>query len=105
MTEMNLLRRLMNDDPQRIAQFIGIYKTEIPKQLATLQAAVQADKFEEIAIIAHGIKSQSAYLEANDVMRLAKEIELEADAGNNSGTLVEKMGQLTNAIAKVIELL
>ena len=74
---MNLdrLHQIFSNDKKMVAQFLGIFKSEIPSQLSKLEKAIKDKDKESISIIAHSIKSQVKYLDLQKIAKKALSIE------------------------------
>jgi len=103
--DLRYLNSLMGYDPARTEKFIAIYKAEIPGQLDRLFEQIDSKNFDEVSALAHGIKSQSAYLMAEEVVNHARFIELNAVSIKDPGTLISRANQLREAAQKVIGML
>ncbi|MDX1407515.1 MAG: Hpt domain-containing protein, partial [Saprospiraceae bacterium] len=81
MIDISLLRQIMGNDEARVRRFLGIFASEVPKQIRSLQLALDQRNLEEISTIAHALKSQVRYLSETAIASLAAEIEEQADTG------------------------
>jgi HPt (histidine-containing phosphotransfer) domain-containing protein len=88
---MKMLKKLFEDD-LLVERYIKVLKTEIPKMIQSIHQSIIANDFETVSILAHGLKSQLAYIEDDVSLALAAEMELIADSQD-----VNKREKLENA--------
>ena len=69
------LKSLLGNDEKLVWKFLHVFKNETPHQLEKLQRAIEQRDWENISIIAHGIKSQAKYLDLRKIAALAADIE------------------------------
>jgi HPt (histidine-containing phosphotransfer) domain-containing protein len=103
--DLRYLNSLMGYDATRTQKFIEIYKSEIPKQMDLLLAHIDNENYNDVGTIAHGIKSQSAYLMAEDVVKIARHLESEAEQVSDPAALRTKAMDLQDAVARVLRML
>ena len=103
--DLRYLNSLMGYDATRTEKFIQVYKSEIPGQLNALIDQIRAANYEEASALAHGIKSQSSYLMAEEVVTHASYIEDNATSIQDTEELLIRANQLKEAAFKVIGML
>ena len=101
--DLSYLNALLGYDPDRTQRFIEIYQKELPAQLGLLVICLQEGNRTELATIAHGIKNQSAYLGAEEVIRLAHRLETEAEQHVPDNQLFILIQDLRIAVTHVID--
>jgi HPt (histidine-containing phosphotransfer) domain-containing protein len=69
------LIRLFGNDMTLVGRFIEKVKEELPKDLAALKTALSRKNESEIRLLAHGIKSQLRYFNADELADEAEFIE------------------------------
>ena len=73
------LKTLLGNDDKLVAQFITLFKSEIPSQIADLEMKISGEEWDHASNIAHAIKSQVRYLGLEDVALLAYRIESDTE--------------------------
>ena len=76
------LADLFGGDEAMVERFIGIFKMQTPQQISELKAAVDEENWPQVAILAHTIKSQCAYLGLDSITNTAHLIEQQAEQQN-----------------------
>lgn len=79
MIDRTRLKALLGDEESLVNKFLDIFKDQTPQQLRQLKAGVAGKDWEQVALLAHGIKSQCRYLGLNAAAELAQQIEKQAD--------------------------
>ena len=102
MIDLSQLKQLMGDDT-RVAKFLAIFASEIPRQLQVMKQAVNSGDMEEVSNTAHAIKSQVKYLNAHDVADLALRIETATEAGNRPPTLETLVSMLERELLALLD--
>jgi HPt (histidine-containing phosphotransfer) domain-containing protein len=67
--------------PEMAVRFIQLFKSQVPEQLAQLQQAADGDDWATVNVIAHTLKGQLAYLDENDLQKMAYQLEQKAENG------------------------
>jgi HPt (histidine-containing phosphotransfer) domain-containing protein len=84
--------------PEMAARFIGLFKSQMPEQLASLQTAADHANWQEVSITAHAIKGQIAYLEAEDLRLAAYQLEQDAEKGQATNRQIADFIQQVEAM-------
>ncbi len=96
------LKSLLDNDDKLVARFLGIFKTEIPKQLSELSGAIENKDWEKASAIAHGIKSQAKYLGLQEIAATAYRIEENAEKEAGLESLPNYLLELEAALLEVV---
>lgn len=83
MIDTSVLSQLF-DSEETIRKFVTYFLEDIPKNMDALTDAVQNKDYENAAILSHNIKSQLKYLNEQNSVQIAAEIEAVCDAPNDS---------------------
>lgn len=78
MIDTSVLSQLFESE-KTIAKFVSYFVEEMPKNIEELFIATNSHDFENAAIISHNIKSQLKYLNEQNGVQLATEIEMLCD--------------------------
>ena len=97
------LRSLLGNDDKLVHKFLEMYKTELPKQLDLLLEAMDQSDWENISIIAHGIKSQAKYLDLIEIASVASDLEICADEKDDLDSIPIYLFDLSKMLQEVIE--
>lgn len=89
MIDKTRLKALLGDDDSMVRKFLDIFKTQTPLQLGQLRASIEAEDWEQVANLAHAIKSQCQYLNLEAASVMARRIEGLADARGDLGAIRE----------------
>jgi PAS domain S-box-containing protein len=76
------IRRLCRDDPARIAEMLDLFVTSSEDLIEQLTQALNTNDLAQIARLAHQLKGAAAYIGAEEVTRLAAELEAAAKTGD-----------------------
>jgi len=94
----------LDGDEELFAMLVQMYANELPAYLQRLDDALTAADLPALAQEAHTYKGLLATFSADQGSRLARELELQAKAGNSEG-LVPLVRQLQDEMRKVSEAL
>ena len=95
------------DNPQFMAQLVGIYKKNAPGRVEEIRQAIAARDAAKLAHVAHTLKSNCSMLGALQMAKVCNSLEDLGDAANFDGTdalLADLEAELPRAIAAVDEL-
>jgi CheY-like chemotaxis protein/HPt (histidine-containing phosphotransfer) domain-containing protein len=84
--DMAQIEELISLDETRavLAEFVGMFTTQVPERIAEMRAAFKAGDLTRIAAVAHSLKGASGNLGARLVAETAKRMEHAGKAGNGS---------------------
>lgn len=102
MIDLTLLNKLMGNDSARVGTFLRIFKTEIPRQLSALRTALSEGKLEDASNIAHAIKSQARYLNAEDIAEVAMKIETTTETGSFTAANEAELDTLESMLQRLL---
>lgn len=74
--DLSLILQAVSDDRELATQVIGVFLSDIPKQLNDLDAALSADDAATAQRVSHSIKGAAATVGAEDLRAIAYEGEL-----------------------------
>ena len=75
---MKKLKELFGDD-KLVEKYISLLKIETPKMMDSMMESFNNDDYNNVSIISHGLKSQLNYLDIDNLVELAEEIEVLAE--------------------------
>jgi HPt (histidine-containing phosphotransfer) domain-containing protein len=78
MIDTSVLSQLFESE-ETIGKFVSYFVEEMPRNMEELSVATKSIDFDNAAIISHNIKSQLKYLNEQNGVQLAAEIELLCD--------------------------
>ena len=87
MIKKEKLSALFGGDDKLIVRFLHLFAQETPVLLKSLHSNIERENWDEVAQIAHTLKSQCAYLDLSDMVQIAYDIEKGAE-GNIRLTLI-----------------
>lgn len=79
--DLSFLRTLMGNDEALVSRFIRIFTSQCPQQLQELRQHLQNQDWPSLSTVAHSMKTQFTYLNAEALAAQAIEIETRADEG------------------------
>jgi len=92
------LERMVGGDV--VDEVLGLYLANSPKRLAAVRAGLRSDDPDAVARALHDLKSSAGMVGANEVMRLAEELERLARA-RDLKPLAERLERLESAATRV----
>jgi HPt (histidine-containing phosphotransfer) domain-containing protein len=79
--DLSYLKTLMANDDTLVTKFLNIFKRQCPQQLQELKLHLLNQDWESLSTVAHSMKTQFTYLNANTLATQAIDIEVLADEG------------------------
>ena len=97
------LLQLFNNDEELVDRFIFKAKEELPRELDALGASIKSGEYSNAAIIAHGLKSQTAYLGLDSLTKMAFELEQLCDNSGSPDIMNKSLSRLRNSLLLALE--
>lgn len=90
----------VGDDPTFVAEIVGNYLATCPQLLDGMREAAQANQPTDMARLAHQLKSSSAWLGADRLAELCREIEVSARTGTLD-RVAERLHEVEQEVGRV----
>lgn len=94
--EFSLLKKIYQDNQEKISSILGICLVEIPQQVEQMQTDFDAKNWKAVADIAHSLRTSFHYLGLRELMPIAKLIEKNArtGGGDNKDFIAEMIAEI-----------
>jgi signal transduction histidine kinase/CheY-like chemotaxis protein/HPt (histidine-containing phosphotransfer) domain-containing protein len=99
------LRQLGEGQPNLVRQLLGLFQSEVPRQLASMAAAVASGDAGQLRATAHSVKGAAANLGALELSRLCADLEKLGRAGTVEGAaeLLPRLEPAFQAVCRALE--
>ena len=94
MIDLSRLQHLMSHDENMVNKFLEIFKSDMPRQLSQIYIHLEHENWDQVSTIAHAIKSQSKYLNLDDLSDLAYTIEKNTESRSHLDLVPIQIKQL-----------
>lgn len=103
MIDKDKLQQMLGGNPKSVEKFLSAFESESRKQLALLNKALAMEDWSMMAIAAHTIKTQCAYLGLENLVSEATEIEERSQQKSNIDELVNRVDVFGKSLIALIE--
>ncbi|MCF2491461.1 Hpt domain-containing protein [Dyadobacter sp. CY347] len=93
--DLSLLRSLMGDDEKLLNHFVTIFKAQAPKQIIMLSQLCEQDKWEDLSIAVHSLKTQFNYVGLSTFSERMRDMEKQIDLGE-TGSIKQQIQHFTD---------
>jgi len=99
---LTLLNDMYKNDKKKVDNILNLCYQNIPNQVIELEKSYHNQKWDNLKITAHSLKSTFNYLGSNELKEIAKRIEDNCAAKTNLFELIELIAQI-KSIWKIAE--